>query len=83
MIVRFVEVVNKIVGDIQRGFSSARVDVGGRSPVVIYKVGNTIYSEPHLPALWKRLLIQQSKNKRELHQHSVMDYFRTTQKDIF
>lgn len=52
---------DKMVEDVQWGFSSARVDVGGRSPVVIYEVRDTIYSEPHLPALWKWLLIQQPK----------------------
>lgn len=49
--------------DIQWGFSSARVDVGGCSPVVVYEVGYAIDSEPHLPALWKWLLIQHTKKK--------------------
>lgn len=62
-IVKFVELVNKVmVGDLQRGFPSARVNVGGRSPVVVHKVGNTVHSEPHLPALRQRLLIQQPKS---------------------
>lgn len=62
-IVKFVELVNKVmVGDLQRGFPSARVNVGGRSPVVVHKVGNTVHSEPHLPALRQRLLIQQPES---------------------
>lgn len=57
------ELVNKVmVGDLQRGFPGARVDVGGRSPVVVHKVGNTVHSEPHLPALRQRLLIQQPES---------------------
>lgn len=47
--------------NLQWGFPCARVDVGCGSPVVIYKVGNPIHSEPHLPALWQRLVIQQPK----------------------
>lgn len=51
-----------MVEDLQRGFPSARVNVGGRSPVVVHKVGNTVHSEPHLPALRQRLLIQQPES---------------------
>lgn len=45
--------------NLQWGFPCARVDVGCGSPVVVDKVGNTIHSEPHLPALWQGLIIQQ------------------------
>lgn len=51
--------------DIQWGLSSARVDVSGGSPVVVYEVGDTVYCEPHLPALWKWLLIEQPKKKKK------------------
>jgi len=51
------------VEDVQWGLSRARVDVGGGPPVVVDKIRNTIYGEPHLPAFWKRLLIQQSVEK--------------------
>lgn len=50
--------------DLQWGLSSARVDVRGRSPVVVHEVGNTVYSEPHLPALRERLVIQQTEKTR-------------------
>ncbi len=63
------EKVKNMLEDLQGGFSSARVDVGGRSPVVIYKVRDAIYSEPHLPALWKWLLIQQPKNVDHINVH--------------
>lgn len=58
----FAELVKVMVGDLQRGFPGARVDVGGRSPVVVHKVGNTVHSEPHLPALRQRLLIEQPES---------------------
>lgn len=47
--------------DVQWGLPSARVDVGGRSPVVVHKVRNTVHGEPHLPALWEWLVIQQTE----------------------
>lgn len=55
-----------IMVDLQWGFSSARVNVRGRSPVVIYKVWNTIDSEPHFPPFWKWLFIQQPKKQIEI-----------------
>lgn len=51
---------NNAEEDLQWWFASARVDVSGGSPVVVHKVRNTINSEPHLPAFWKGLLIEQS-----------------------
>ena len=42
---------------------------------MVYKVGNAIDCEPHLPSLWKWLLIEQPTIMRS-GQYSVMDYFR-------
>lgn len=50
-------------GDLQRGFPSAGVNVGGSPPVVVHEVGNSVHGEPHLPALRQRLLIQQPGSK--------------------
>lgn len=49
--------------NIQWGFSSAGVDVGGGSPGVVDKIRNTVYSEAHLPAFRKGLLIQQTEKQ--------------------
>lgn len=46
---------------LQRGFPCARVNVSGGPSVVVHEVRNTIHSEPHLPALWQRLVIQEPK----------------------
>lgn len=77
-----VKFVNKMmVGDLQRGFPSARVNVGGRSPVVVHKVGNTVHSEPHLPALRQRFLIQQPEsglNYITVKDKSCWGFFDTT-----
>lgn len=60
-------VENSMAQDIQWWFSSARVDVGGGSHVVVYEVSNPIYSEPHLPTFWKWLLVQQSEKQERLY----------------
>lgn len=48
----------------QRGFSSARVDVGRGSAVVVYKVGDAVHGEPHLPSLGEGLVIQQATRSK-------------------
>lgn len=59
--------------NLQGRFPCPRVDVGRRFPVVVYKVGDVVHSEPHLPPFRQGFVVQKTEQSMQRKHTNTQD----------